>query len=154
MAVFPEYIVSDYHAALPAVPDFEPLDVSDAQIIATLRDVVNEQPNKVYVSPEHMRPEDIEGDPCFYVHVDEKGENPAAGCLIGEVLHRCGVPLAVLGTFEFLGAGVVLPKVISGHKPGLLLDPISDVLATVQAAQDSGKTWREALAQASDRGMI
>lgn len=125
------------------------IEFSEAQLISTLRAVVNEQPEHVYTAPEYMRQED-QGNECFYVHVDENGDNPEPGCIWGHVLNRLGVPLEVLAGHE--GASIfVLLSLIS--KARLSAD-IRIMASTVQTAQDDGANWREALAAASDRGMI
>lgn len=120
---------------------FERIKVTEAQVIETLRAVVAERPDHVYNAPDHMRSED-NGNECFYVHVDANGESPEAGCVVGVVLDRLGVPLDQLEGWEATGADTVAPMV---------LETTSDIVALlghVQYRQDHGKTWSEALAEA------
>jgi hypothetical protein len=117
------------------------IKATEAQVMSTLRAVVAERPGYVYNAPEHMRTED-NGNECFYVHVDRHGGRPEAGCLIGAVLSRLGVPLAELAKWEHFGVSVMAGAVVEAS-----VDVVS-VLAIAQDRQDNGATWAKALAAA------
>jgi hypothetical protein len=78
---------------------------------------------------------------CFYVHDGQ----PA--CLIAHVLHRAGVPLALLAAREGLNAEIVLDQL--ARQGVIRVDPeTAATLAAAQRLQDSGASWDEAVAQA------
>ncbi|MGI5196957.1 hypothetical protein ACQEVY_25560 [Streptomyces sp. CA-288835] len=111
--------------------------ITKESIKATLREVVKENPDKVYVAPKHMDPEGFGS--CFYVHKDEEGNQLGAGCIVGTVLHRLGISLEALSQVEGLSA--------PGALTGLDLDPDTHMgaqLRRVQMAQDRGHTWGQA----------
>ncbi|MGW2919502.1 hypothetical protein ACWDBF_16765 [Streptomyces angustmyceticus] len=109
-------------------------------ITAALREVVKESPDKVYEAPAHM---DREGNGlCFYVHTDTEGNTVGAGCIVGTVLHRLGVPLEALARVEGLSA--------TGALQSLDINPdthLGEELRKVQIRQDDGETWALAYRQ-------
>ncbi|MDH6123845.1 MULTISPECIES: hypothetical protein [unclassified Kitasatospora] len=112
---------------------------SDDQVLETLREVVAERPELVYEAPTHQR-DDADPGMCFYVHYDADGENPTAGCLIGTVYNRLGVPLEELARYEgrpanALGSGGLVQ----------VSRAMTTLLVWVQEDQDQGRTWAEAL---------
>lgn len=116
----------------------EPLTVETA--LALLREVVAERPAHVYVRA--ITGDPIKGSYCVY-ELDGK-----PSCLVGQVLHRHGVPLARLREFD---------KVISPayELPSDLIDEgAGRVLQAAQSAQDSGQSWAEALSAAEHRARI
>lgn len=113
--------------------------VTDAQVIDMLKAVVAERPDYVYVAPEHQRTDD-EGDQCFYVHTDENGSNPRPGCVVGEVLHRLGIPLDALSSWEGTGAFS-----ITGMLFGDLTLETREILGITQSWQDREHPWSVAL---------
>ncbi|WBP87026.1 hypothetical protein [Kitasatospora cathayae] len=110
--------------------------LSDNQIMTTLREVVAERPYFIYSPPEHH---DDDTARCYYVHVDENGDNETPGCLVGAVLNRLGVPLDVLAKYEGSGAGSVSRAVAN------VSDTAALALAVAQDAQDNGAAWSRAL---------
>lgn len=76
---------------------------------------------------------------CHYVHGDQPG------CIVGNVLHRAGVPLDVLGEYEAqnvddLAAGLFTAEV-----------GVRSLLLHVQSHQDAGIPWGEAVHLALSR---
>ncbi|MFF5433443.1 hypothetical protein ACFY5K_25845 [Streptomyces griseofuscus] len=117
--------------------------INDEQIMMALRDVVAENPERVYKAPAVMS--GSEGGTCFYVHVDDDGQEEP-GCIVGTVLHRLGVPLAELKKKEGLGALAAIrglePQVLATHKT-------QAVLRDIQIRQDRGAPWGEAYTAAT-----
>ncbi|MEU5577803.1 hypothetical protein ABZ791_10620 [Streptomyces huasconensis] len=113
--------------------------LTDSQVLSALRQIAAESPEKVYEAPGNMR----DGwDTCYYVHRDEDGtESP--GCIVGQVLHRLGVPLADLKGVETLGAITVVQRITEGVSDGVAV-----FLREVQRKQDRGYAWGEAVADA------
>ncbi|MFB7027159.1 MULTISPECIES: hypothetical protein [unclassified Streptomyces] len=116
--------------------------VTDEIALAALRDVVAERPEFVYSAPDHMKREE-DGVTCFYVHSDEDGSPVAAGCAIGVVLHRLGVPLEVLAKEEGGGAYGVTWRFLP-HLSRETRTKFSDM----QNYQDDGAPWGLAYARA------
>lgn len=100
---------------------------TDEQVMTTLREVVAENPDYVYESPD--RTADI---PCLYVHDDKPG------CLVGHVLNRLGVELEDLSEYE----GSDADKFV---RPGFVSERAGRVLQHAQFEQDRGDAWRYAL---------
>ncbi|MCY0941891.1 hypothetical protein [Streptomyces antarcticus] len=105
--------------------------------LAALKEVVKESPDTVYRAPEHMDPEGT--GMCFYVHVDESGAPTGAGCVVGKVLHRLGVPLDTLRKVERLSASGAFNYFGQDGDSRL-----STQLTEVQYRQDQGATWEAA----------
>ncbi|WP_145500924.1 hypothetical protein [Streptomyces sp. CFMR 7] len=120
---------------------FNPSTITDEGVLATLKAVAGERPNYVYEAPEYQKDEETQ---CFYVHTDETGEPVSAGCLVGAVLHRMGVPLSMLALHETKHASAVTRSL------GIGLNRNTEIaLNGVQDDQDSGATWGEALIRAT-----
>lgn len=115
---------------------------TDEQVMEVLKDEVSKRPDYVYSRPEYMK--EIDEASCFYVHQDETGENVSAGCLVGVVLHRLGVPLEELAKREGKPAARVIPHVVTG-----ITHDMVKVLQDAQYAQDEKNTWGEAYAKAT-----
>jgi hypothetical protein len=113
--------------------------LTDTQVLSALRQIAEENPEKVYVAPADMRDE---WGSCYYVHRDDQG-NESPGCIVGQVLHRLGVPLADLKEAETLGATAAVRLTTQG-----VSDNVSDFLRFVQQKQDRGVTWSKAVADA------
>ncbi|MFE2075215.1 hypothetical protein [Streptomyces misionensis] len=113
--------------------------------MSTLRDVVSENPEKVYKAPPAMP--GAEDGSCFYVHVDEDGQEEP-GCIVGTVLHRLGVPLAELKEKEGLGSTAAVRGL--ALRPSLSLTTVG-VLRDIQMRQDRGASWGEAYTGATGR---
>ncbi|MGW0087826.1 hypothetical protein ACWDWS_02225 [Streptomyces sp. NPDC003328] len=107
-----------------------------------LKEVVSERPEYSYSSPEFMTRED--GMSCFYVHKDEEGNNVSAGCAIGVVLNRLGVPLEELEKYEGMTSAQIVPKLVTGVQRKTV-----HVLNAMQAYQDEHMHWGEAYAKAT-----
>lgn len=122
--------------------------VPAAKVLETLRKVVSERPDYMYEAPEHMTSEGSQLS-CFYVHTDADGNNPTPGCVVGELLHRLGVPLETLALCEGQGAWTAVPAVldITGHPNAV--GEVIDVLTSVQDHQDHYSTWGVALKAAT-----
>lgn len=109
------------------------ITLSDEQVMNALRDVVAENPDKVYKAPESMRGY---WGTCFYVHHNEDGSKEP-GCIVGTVLHRLGVSLDALQGQEGLQA------MSATHGLGVkgLTDEARYTLRRVQRRQDRGDSW-------------
>lgn len=104
----------------------------------TLKQVVSENPERVYSSPEHQA--STETGRCFYVHTDEKtGQPDAYGCLFGVVLGRLGIPMETVQEWETRPISHVLKDMFPGVFEPKTLWQMSDV----QTYQDDGNTWGE-----------
>jgi hypothetical protein len=112
------------------------LTVSENTIYETTRAVVAESPERIYKAPEGSP---YEPGMCLYSHGD------VPGCLVGQVLHRLGVPLAEFHKHEGQPAGVVMSSLINivgnDTRAGQFLD-------AAQGQQDSGEKWADALTAA------
>lgn len=118
------------------------MEITGTQVLETLKAVVAERPDYVYEAPAHqvhMDPEGLINSTCFYVHADEDGSNERPGCLVGEVLHRLGVPLAELAEHEGNGASQVARVFGVDDRDALT------VLDEAQCHQDQGVAWGRAL---------
>lgn len=107
------------------------------EILTVLKAVVQEAPDTVYKAPWYMDPERT--GRCFYVHVDKSGVPTGAGCVVGQVLHRLGVPLDDLRQAEKLSASGAL-KLLGQDGAS----PLAEQLQRVQFLQDHGETWEAA----------
>lgn len=89
---------------------------------------------EAYVYPESHKRREPESsiNSCVYVH-DGK-----PSCIVGRVLHKAGVELAVLAQREFVGAWFV-----AGDLGATV--PASDFLDSIQGKQDAGWSWGDAL---------
>lgn len=125
--------------------EFTPIAVDAAQVLDTLRAVVNEQPENVYEKPaEYAEDAELSGIDCFYVHPGN-----TCGCLIGVVYNRLGVPLDVLKEHEGRTASQVGRDVLRLPQDTVIKrETLLYALDAAQAEQDSGATWGRALQQA------
>ncbi|MFJ9616695.1 hypothetical protein [Streptomyces noursei] len=94
------------------------------------------------------------GDPlsevCWYVHQDVNG-NDVPGCLVGDALHRLGVPLGEIKKHEERGAyGVAGSLIDVAENRGRVLS----MLSQAQDHQDTGGTWGGALAHCGAVSLI
>lgn len=118
--------------------------VTDEQVKEVLREVVSERPEYVYSAPEYMAPARIGGGTCFYVHNDEDGTPVSAGCVVGVVLQRLGVPLAAMAEREGEAALNMVPRLLKNISPKMV-----NVLDSVQSYQDEKTPWGESYAKAT-----
>ena len=81
--------------------------------------------------------------PCKYV------KNEAPSCLIGRVLARLGMPLAIMAEWDDAGDGTI-DAVADTHPFGLDTRTVA-ILAAAQELQDSQVEWVECLRVARDR---
>lgn len=119
--------------------------LTDEKVISTLREVVAERPEYIYSCPTHMQEDPAQADPsCFYVHTDEDGSPVSAGCAIGVVLHRLGVPLETLVKEEGARAYGVVQRLF----PNLSAKTYRR-LGDMQQYQDDRVPWGLAYAKAT-----
>ncbi|MGW4446470.1 hypothetical protein [Streptomyces sp. NPDC004682] len=118
------------------------ITTTDAEVLETLRQVVSERPEYVYSAPEYMEPN--RGAKCFYVHKDERGANVSAGCVVGVVLHRLGMPLEELADREGDTALQVMNRLVEGTSGAT-----RSALLSIQEYQDEGTAWGTAYAMAT-----
>lgn len=112
------------------------IEVTDAQVYQTTREVVAEQPDYIYQNPLGHTAISENSVACYYVHDDKPG------CVVGAVLHRLGVPLKYLSDREGLrGDQVALG--LTNMSPDTAM-----FLRRVQIGQDRGLTWGDALGRA------
>ncbi|MFF5371363.1 hypothetical protein [Streptomyces sp. NPDC013187] len=117
--------------------------ITDDQALATLREVVAERPEYVYSAPAYMQEiQDGEDPSCFYVHKDEDGSIVAAGCAVGVVLNRLGLPLEELVKHE----GKTAYQLVN-TAPVEVTTKTRDLLNRMQTHQDSGDPWGLAYAK-------
>lgn len=120
------------------------IETTLADVTRTVTELVAEQPDYVYSSPEHQR----SALTCFYVHTDEDGDNAAPGCLVGAALHKLGVPLDVLSGYEgkdaYRAASNLLTLPSDEQRNSAL-----QFLSAAQSYQDGGLPWGESLRMAT-----
>lgn len=125
---------------LPTGCDDDLPDITDEQLIETVKAVAAEAPFTVYTAPEHMSTTGA----CFYAHTDAVNRDELSpGCLIGVALHRLGVPLETLAEHEDINARIMLGKLY----PKLDNDTV-DFANFAQAEQDKGVPWGTAVERA------
>lgn len=120
------------------------------EVRETLKGVVADAaPDFVYTDPNGIRADQNHDRSikCAYVH----GDKP--GCIVGQVLHRLGVPLATLAECEDSTATQAVKHVMgldNVYNCDLPSDvrAISGYLRNVQVEQDTGRTWSDALKRA------
>ncbi|MFI2909436.1 hypothetical protein ACG2OD_14420 [Streptomyces sp. PDY-4] len=117
--------------------------VTEEKALTTLRDVVAERPEYVYSAPEYMKDGRDDGM-CYYVHTDETGELVSAGCVVGVVLNRLGIPLDVLAEEEERPAYRVVARLFPEFSKRAL-----NTFNDVQMSQDEGEPWGTAYAKAT-----
>lgn len=100
------------------------------------REVVTEF-GEGYKYPEDHRRWNAGTRMCVYIHDDKPS------CLVGQILHRHGVPVAELAKCEFRGAWEVTRELVPGTK-----DTTLRFLSELQGAQDDDNSWGFALEQA------
>jgi len=89
------------------------------------------------------QPEDFAGF-CNYVHGAD-GPRPVPGCIVGNVLHRLGVPLGELANYERRDAYSVANALIEIQAPDGGRS-IREKLSLIQVEQDDSMPWGEAVA--------
>lgn len=122
-------------------------DITDETLIAEIMKLAAESPDFVYEAPAHMTREYEYTTECFYVHTDPDGDDAknAPGCIVGQALHRLGVPLSVLEQYEHVGAGTLVSEITPN------VGAVGESFARrAQLNQDEGKTWRDAVDHATE----
>jgi len=117
----------------------EPIVVTYDVLLAALREAVAEK-GEDYV----YKKRGAAGNRCVYVHEEDGKKVPS--CIIGNAMHRLGVPL---GNLHFLGGSEALFNILV--KGGVIADvepKARDLAMGVQAGQDYGVPWGAALIQA------
>lgn len=92
----------------------------------------------VYVPPGYTLADvgNIDASECKYVHGNQ------CGCLVGEVFHRAGASLQSLHRVE----GLAPSEPELQNRIGVQVDAVTgELLCAVQAKQDSGAPWGEAV---------
>ncbi|MFD3361605.1 hypothetical protein ACFWW5_00695 [Streptomyces albidoflavus] len=119
----------------------ERIKVTPEQVLDVMREVVAEAGEEFMYEP----PGEI--GTCLYVHRTPGDAADVPGCLVGQVLHRLGVPLDELAEHEAERALTMVPEFIdAGKHKGLL----ALALNRAQARQDLGYPWGAALRAAED----
>jgi hypothetical protein len=127
------------------------IETTDAEVLALAKKITDERPDYVYKAPE-WEPEKLHGyapesfTNCFYVHPREDGKGLQPGCVVGELLHRLGVPLETLAKREGIGAWTLVPETVTG-----LSHSVRFFLGKIQNFQDEGHSWGEAYKAAYER---
>jgi hypothetical protein len=112
-----------------------------ADVIREIRALAAERPDFIYRQP-------VPGEGCKYVHRRSSGTViPNEGCIVGQACARLGwIPPE-----EWEGTSAVrlldLPRDPDTARP---ITPEGDWITEVQAAQDGGNTWADAVAQADE----
>ncbi|MEU5577805.1 hypothetical protein ABZ791_10610 [Streptomyces huasconensis] len=119
------------------------VEITDELAISTLRSVVAERPGYIYSAPDHMEVGSTDTS-CFYVHTDEGGSPVSAGCVIGVVLNRLGLPLERLAMEE----GITASSVVMRNFPRLSAKT-REQFNDMQMRQDEGEPWGLAYAKAT-----
>lgn len=123
----------------------EKIAVDVQQVADTLRSIVAENPNHMYTLPWGGVPNGI--DMCFYVHGYETG-NLTTGCIIGHLAHKLGAPLTSMAPYERHSASSLIDGLFSfPHDSTQDVYRLMSFLNNVQAHQDRGDSWGEALRQ-------
>jgi hypothetical protein len=109
--------------------------------------------NHVYVNAEGLTAGalDAQGNlaSCNYLHGE--GDETVAGCIVGHVARRVGVPDRILRNEENNTSSSLVDAIHADAEVGLeFTDTASHVLRMAQSAQDLGKTWGEALEAAKE----
>lgn len=112
---------------------------TDAEVQAAVEAAIQEKgADYVYVKPNDVFTDPDKGD-CLYVHNDQPG------CIVGNVMHRLGVPLETLRRHEGSNAWTLIDS--------LALEGVLDIsewsramLDSTQCSQDRSKRWAEAVA--------
>lgn len=100
------------------------------------------------------RPQDYDGfESCYYVHSDHEGpehremmefedlKNVVPGCIVGNALHRLGVPLRDMIKFEGDPARQLLDGLADNDMITLAEDEVDSVFRIAQSMQDVGNNW-------------
>jgi hypothetical protein len=127
---------------LNTIEAYEPITVSAETLIQTIREVADDDPERVYKAPDHMG-RAPGGVNCYYVHTSADGWQ--AGCLIGKALNRLGVPLEVLRANEGKSAGLVINRLINLTGSFAETQSANTFASVAQDCQDQGSPWREAV---------
>ncbi|MFD3952198.1 hypothetical protein ACFWRC_19505 [Streptomyces albidoflavus] len=119
----------------------ERIKVTPEQVLDVMREVVAEAGEEfVYKSPTGL-------GICLYVHRTFGGGADVPGCLVGQVLHRLGVPLDELSRYEAQLALTMAPKLVDA---GENEDLLTSALNNAQMTQDAGHPWGAALRAAEE----
>ncbi|MFI0211975.1 hypothetical protein ACH4OV_25305 [Streptomyces diastaticus] len=119
----------------------ERIKVTPEQVLDVMREVVAEAGEEfVYEPPTGL-------GVCLYVHRPHGGGASVPGCLVGQVLHRLGVPLDELTEHEAQLARTMAPKLVDAGEGA---DLLVTALDNAQAIQDGGHSWGAALRAAEE----
>lgn len=84
---------------------------------------------------------------CYYVEIDG-----TAGCIVGRVLHRLGIPITELRLWE--GAAAFMMRDPVHGKRALLTGAAAQCLSAAQRRQDRNLPWGEALRAAERERLL
>lgn len=112
----------------------------------------------VYVNPKGLKAGTYDDDMsmvanCYYLH-DVDGKN-VPGCIVGHVAKLVGVSDGILrmeenNTSDALIDRIHVSETDNGHQRFKFDGAATALLRAAQSAQDAGKTWGQALAQARE----
>lgn len=116
------------------------IDLSVENVAKALREAVEEKgADYCYINEagEVANLENAIETQCQYVHTDKPG------CIVGNVLHRLGVPLDILSRYETRPAKNVVESL---YEQGILEfeRKALDMLRYAQSYQDNGNSWGDA----------
>ena len=123
----------------------ETYDITDEEFVYAVHAIVESNPDFVYEPPQ---PPGSSGwsARCLYAH------GGAPSCLIGQALHRVGVPVYVLEDLDNLSSdsgGTAANVMLNILSPKGISNGVRHWAGHVQALQDTGTPWGEALATAN-----
>ncbi|MEU4709472.1 hypothetical protein AB0G00_23845 [Nocardia salmonicida] len=123
------------------------MSITDQTFVAAVRKRAAEAPDFVYPQPlvwSSHEQDYVESDDCLYVEPDPETNELRGSCLLGCGLVDVGVdPVELVFDNEATGFATALRRLRLNLSP-----PVVDWADAVQAAQDMGCTWREAITNA------
>lgn len=114
--------------------------VTDSEVLAAVDAALAERGADYVYSNPYASTATTPAMSCLYVHGEE------TGCLVGNVMHRLGVPLDALQRWEGVRASTVMRRAEADL--GIVVPAWSRyMLSRAQAQQDHGEEWGEAIAE-------
>ena len=115
------------------------IQITEESFVSALRAAVAEKgEDYVYTNPDGREAGDDGEATCHYVHGDQPG------CLVGNVLHRLGVPLSVLELHEGGAAYEVMGRIRESGQLDFDLG-VRGAAEMAQNRQDAGYSWGYAM---------
>lgn len=120
-------------------------ELGDVAFASRLRDEVYklaaEQPDYIYADPDN--------NGCYYSYASGQKDGP--GCIVGQAMYRMGVCVRNLDE-KYESDSATICSILLHYAPKCSnVDRI--FLSTVQNAQDSGRSWEEAVAWGEERSL-